>query len=286
MEQQLFQEKTERVQMSNQSERDASVKTIEITAKTIEEAIERGLQELNASREQVEVEILKEGRRGVFGLGSEEAEVRLTLKPAQVSFKVDPPAGQSVETNPPVESVAGDVAEIVAEDNEEDDDIQVDLPADSDLADIAVAYLAGILERLGVEAKVTARMATDLVEPGEEPPLVLDVTGSDLGILIGRRSETLRALQYMVRLMVSKQMNRWHPIVIDVESYRVRRRHSLHQLAEKMAERAVSSRRQVVMEAMPAYERRIIHIALRNHPAVITRSVGSEDNRKVTIIPK
>ncbi|MDX1520756.1 MAG: R3H domain-containing nucleic acid-binding protein, partial [Anaerolineae bacterium] len=118
------------------------------------------------------------------------------------------------------------------------------------------------------------------------PPLVLDVTGSDLGILIGRRSETLRALQYMVRLMVSKEMSHWTPIVIDVESYRVRRRNSLRQLAEKMADRAAKSQRKVVMESMPAYERRIIHITLRNHPDVITKSVGSDDNRKVTIIPK
>jgi spoIIIJ-associated protein len=90
----------------------------------------------------------------------------------------------------------------------------------------------------------------------------------------------------MVRLMVSKEMSRWQPVVIDVESYLIRRRRSLHQLAEKMAERAVATQRKVVMEAMPAHERRIIHIALRNHPTVFTKSVGSDDNRKVTIIPK
>jgi spoIIIJ-associated protein len=139
---------------------------------------------------------------------------------------------------------------------------------------------------MGIRADITARIATDLVEEGEEPPLALNITGKDLGILIGRRSETLQALQYMVRLMVSKEMTSWQPIVIDVESYRVRRRRSLHRMAEKMTERAMTTHKRVVLEAMPAYERRIIHVALKDHPAVITKSIGSDDNRKVTIIPK
>jgi spoIIIJ-associated protein len=116
--------------------------------------------------------------------------------------------------------------------------------------------------------------------------LVLDITGNDLGILIGRRSETLQSLQYMVRIMVSKETSSWHPIVVDVEAYRVRRRRSLLQMAEKMAERAATTHKRVVLEAMPPHERRIIHLALKSHPAVFTKSVGSEDSRKVTIIPK
>jgi spoIIIJ-associated protein len=139
---------------------------------------------------------------------------------------------------------------------------------------------------MGINAQVTPRLAVDLVEEDEEPPLVLDVAGDDLGILIGRRSETLQALQFMVRLMVNRDLNRWEPIVVDVQSYRVRRRRSLRQMAEKMAERAAASHKRVVLEAMPPHERRIIHIALRNHPHVTTKSVGSEDNRKVTIVPK
>jgi spoIIIJ-associated protein len=81
-------------------------------------------------------------------------------------------------------------------------------------------------------------------------------------------------------------MRSWQPIVVDVESYRVRRRRSLRQMAKKMAERAVATRKRVVLEAMPAYERRIIHLALKDHPAVFTKSIGGDDNRKVTIIPK
>lgn len=278
--------------MLNPNERDVNAKTIEVAAKTVDEAIEQGLTQLAAQREQVDIEVLREGKRGVFGLGSEEALVRLTLR-MQAVAEAAAPAGQLSEPKDQIDSPATPdpiINPISEEEHEEEDDddelFEGASSVESGVAEIAIGYLQGLLKGMGIEATVTARVAVDLVEPGEEPPLVLDVTGSDLGILIGRRSETLRALQYMVRLMVSKQMSRWQPIVIDVESYRVRRRNSLYQLAEKMAERAVSSRRKVIMEAMPAYERRIIHIALRNHPGVITKSVGSDDNRKVTILPK
>jgi spoIIIJ-associated protein len=137
-----------------------------------------------------------------------------------------------------------------------------------------------------VHARVQYRSGEDLAEEGEEPALILDVTGNDLGILIGRRGETLRALQYMTRLMLSRKLERWEPIIVDVESYRVRRRRSLRQLAARMAERVAFSKQQVVLESMPANERRIIHIALRDHPQVTTRSIGEGDNRKVTIVPK
>lgn len=139
---------------------------------------------------------------------------------------------------------------------------------------------------MGVEATVETRYASDLAEPDEDPPLVFDIVGQDLGILIGRRNETLQAIQYMVRLMVSKQMGSWQPIIVDVESYRARRRASLRKLAQRMAEKAVNSNQRVVLEAMPAYERRLVHIALRDHPGVVTKSIGRDKNRKVTIIPK
>jgi spoIIIJ-associated protein len=146
--------------------------------------------------------------------------------------------------------------------------------------------LQGLLDRMQVRSQVNARVGDDLSEEGEEPALILDVTGDDLGILIGRRGETLRALQYMTRLMLSRRLERWEPIIVDIESYRVRRRRSLHQLADRMAERVAFSQQQVVLEAMPAHERRIIHIALRNNPQVTTKSIGEGDNRKVTITPR
>jgi spoIIIJ-associated protein len=155
-----------------------------------------------------------------------------------------------------------------------------------EVGEIATHFLSQLLKLMGIKAAVTYRYGEDLVEPDESPPLVLDISGGDLGILIGRRSETLQALQDLVRLMVSKELSSWQPIVIDVESYRVRRRKSLRQMAEKMAERVAASHKRMVLEAMPPHERRIIHITLRDHPTVTTKSIGSDENRKVTIIPK
>ncbi|MCL4303931.1 MAG: protein jag [Anaerolineae bacterium] len=262
--------------MSNQNE------SLDVSAKTIDEAIEQGLAQLGLTREQVDVEIVKEGKRGVFGIGSEEAQVRLTRKrttPAEAAPTTEIaeaegiPAVETRATSKPVEPALPAPSE-------------VEPTQPTEMGEIAAQFLTQLLKLMGIKAKVSYRLGTDLVEPGEAPPLVLDITGGDLGILIGRRSETLQALQDMVRLMVSKELSAWQPIVVDVESYRVRRRQSLRQMAEKMAERVVATRKKIVLEAMPAHERRIIHITLRDHPLVTTKSVGSDDNRKVTIIPK
>jgi spoIIIJ-associated protein len=263
--------------MSNQNE------SLDVSAKTIDEAIEQGLAQLGLTREQVEVEIIREGKRGVFGIGSEEAQIRLTPRsPMSVSSAQTPEAAHTdltpaITITPPVETI---------DQPTQSAQTQAGSNQPSEVGELAVGFLTRLLKLMGIKATVSYRYGGDLVEPGETPPLVLDVTGGDLGILIGRRSETLQALQDMVRLMVSKELSGWQPIVIDVESYRVRRRQSLRQMAEKMAERVAASRKKVVLEAMPPHERRIIHITLRDHPAVITKSVGSDDNRKVTIIPK
>jgi spoIIIJ-associated protein len=255
--------------------------SLDVNAKTIDEAIEQGLAQLGLTREQVDVEILKEGKRGVFGIGSEEAQVRLTRR--SQAQPMQPAAIAQTEPTPTAEP-----AKSVEITDEPSQPAQPEPGPDQapEVGELAAGFLAHLLKLMGVKATVTHRQGTDLVEPGETPPLVLDVTGGDLGILIGRRSETLQALQDMVRLMVSKELNSWQPIVVDVEAYRVRRRQSLRQMAEKMAERVAASRKKMVLEAMPPHERRIIHITLRDHPAVTTKSVGSDDNRKVTIIPK
>ncbi|MCB9076681.1 MAG: Jag N-terminal domain-containing protein [Anaerolineaceae bacterium] len=277
--------------------------SLDVNAKTVEEAIEQGLQALNLSRDQVEIKVINEGKRGIFGIGSEEAVVRLTPKQqaAEPLSEISTPSNEIDFTTLEEPATPASHEEKIDE-SEPEEDIEVssaastlevteaaspaDFTPDSDVAELAKRCLAELLEHMGIEAEVTPRIAADLVDPGEEPPLVLDVTGNDLGILIGRHSETLQALQYMVRLMVSKELQSWQRIVVDVESYRARRRRSLYQMAKRMAERAVSSGERVVMESMPAYDRRIIHVALRDHPDVFTKSIGRESNRKVTIIPK
>jgi spoIIIJ-associated protein len=125
-----------------------------------------------------------------------------------------------------------------------------------------------------------------MIDGNNPPPILLDIQGEDLGVLIGRRGETLGALQYLVRLMVNRQTRRWVNIVVDVEGYKERRERQLKALAERMAERVVASQKSVVLEAMPPYERRIIHLTLRDHPTVTTHSIGEGDSRKVMLVLK
>lgn len=232
-------------------------RSVEASGKDVEEAISRGLAELGKTRDKVQIEVISEGSRGLFGLGAEEARVRISFIKPQV-----------VE-----ELVEKKVKEPAAP------------PLEKDFQQIAKGTLEELLARMGIRAQVVVRQKVD-TEEGELPTVVLDIVGDDLGILIGRQGETLAALQYITRLMVSRKTRRWHPLVVDVEQYKIRRERSLRRLAQRMAERVSFSRKQVSLEAMPAYERRIVHLALRDHPTVTTKSVGEGDQRKVTIIPR
>ena len=116
--------------------------------------------------------------------------------------------------------------------------------------------------------------------------VMVDIQGKDLSILIGRRSETLNALQYITSLIVSKELNRWVPLMIDVQGYRSRRERQLRQLGRRMADQAVQTGKKQVLEPMPANERRVIHLELRDNAYVTTESTGDEPFRKVTIVPK
>ncbi len=257
--------------------------SVKSSAKTVETAINQALEQLNLSREQVDVEIISEGKSGLFGLGAEDAQVLVTPKAPPTDAGGDAPAPDST----------GEIATEIVEEVVEEPEISAarETAADSDLIDPALQerareILQEILTRMSVTADISARIGTDLVDPGERPPLTLDITGADLGLLIGRKGETLRALQFVMRQILSKEAGRWVPVVVDVESYLVRRRKSLQQLADRMADRVVFSGRKVALEPMPAQERRIVHIQLRNHQHVYTNSVGEGERRKVVILPK
>lgn len=243
--------------------------SVEVTARTVEEAIEQGLAQLGASRDEVEIEVLHPGRSGVFGLGAQDASVRLT---------------RIVTPQTEIKAAAEETMEHLAAEEMAKPPSHPHWPPET--VELAVNLLQELIDRMGVKGKVLARVSDEFSDEEGVHTLVLNVTGKDLGILIGRQAETLQALQYIVRLMLSKRLAHWEPVVVDVESYRVRRRRALQRLALRMAERAVSTHRRVILEAMPANERRIVHLALREHPSVITKSTGEGDRRKVTIIPK
>ncbi len=166
-----------------------------------------------------------------------------------------------------------------------DDDDQADLGDEDAELGQAREVLEALLEHMRVRAEVVATLGQPEPE-SEGPVIVLDVRGDDLDPLIGRRGETLAALQYITRLILSKQFSRNVDLVVDVQGHKQRREEQLRRMARRMAEQAAQRQRVMSLEPMPANERRIIHLELRDHPDVTTESVGDGDRRKVTIVPK
>jgi spoIIIJ-associated protein len=250
--------------------------TLEVIAPSIEEAIEKGLRDLGLTHDDVEINVLDEGSKGLFGLGSRQARVRLVLKSEKSSKQIE-------EAAPSI-----DAAGLAKEDELPHyslEDIEGDEEERQFALQVARDTVSELLQRMSVRANVSAKyIDTDVAR--NKQPILVDISGKDLSILIGRQSETLNALQYIATLIISKELSRSITVTIDVQGYRQRREHQIRQLAQRLADQAVKTGRRQVLEPMPANERRLIHLELRNHPQVITESVGEEPRRKVTIIPK
>jgi spoIIIJ-associated protein len=252
---------------------------LEIIAPSVEEAIEKGLAELNLPEDAVEVEILDRGNRGLFGLGSRQARIRLVVK-GQASAG---PVERKLIATPAKDEE--DLEAGLEEELEEEGEAEAAADLDDTPLEVARATVEELLSRMNIGADVTAHYQSGEQE-GSRPVIWVDINGKDLSILIGKRTQTLQALQYISALIVSKELGRSVALIIDVEGYRTRRQAQLRRLAQSMAEQVVKTGRRQTLEPMPASERRIIHIELRSHPGVTTESAGEEPNRKVTIIPK
>ena len=229
------------------------MESVDASGKTVEEAIEKALAELGLERTQVEVEVVREGRSGILGIGGEEA--RVTVRPKEEA-KAEP-------------------KEAEAEEHEISED---------DIA-LGVEVLEKLLELMGVDATVRVR---EPETPGDGAAIVktvLDISGDDLGILIGRRGDTLASLQYLVNLIVGRKLKAKAGFGVDVAGYRRRREQSLRSLALHMAERVRTTKQMMTLEPMPPNERRIVHLALAQDTTVITESIGEGENRKVVIRP-
>ena len=153
----------------------------------------------------------------------------------------------------------------------------------NNLTEVAKRALEALLSQMGIAASVA--LLSPPATGGEEggPQIAFDIRGDDLGILIGRRGQTLACLQFILRLIVGHQTKTWVPITVDIEGYRQRRSEKLQSLAVRLAEQVRSRRSPFTLEPMLAYERRIIHLALANHPDVTTESVGEGEARRVVI---
>ncbi len=226
---------------------------VEASGKTVEEAIEKALEELGVGRDEVDVEVVNEAKGGILGVGGAQALVRVRL--------------------------LGDAAEKEAGGEAEGEFIE-------DEAEAAAQMLDRLLELMGIQADVSIR---DPETPGDGLGMakaVLDVEGDDLGILIGRRGETLASLQYLLNLMISRQIGQHMSFTVDVEGYRRRREKQLNTLAFRMADQVKRTRRPVTLEPMPPNERRIVHLALAEDREVETSSIGEGETRKVSITPR
>lgn len=254
--------------------------TLEVIAPSVDEAIEKGLADLGLPRENVQIEILDEGTRGILGIGSRQARIRLMVISKSES-----------DTKLQAQSESETADHLIP--SKESDETHGELEGDFDeptyaekenLIQLVRETVSDLLDRLGIDAEITAYFC----EPDDNRnviPIHVDIQGDDLSILIGKRSETLNALQYITRLIVGKEIERSVIIVLDVEGYRKRREHQLRQLAQRMAEQAIRTGRRQLLEPMPPNERRIIHIELRSNDQVETESRGEEPYRKVTIYP-
>lgn len=255
------------------------MRSYEETGKSVDEAVANGLRRLGLERDEVTVHVITEGRAGILGLGSEPARVRIDI----------PDPGEPLTGGPNVEPTAElveevddeDAAEAVEDEEEEYEEIDLD-----EVADVAQTIVERILDALQIDALVEVRdTPADLIETGS-PELTVDIAGRDLGALIGRRGETLSALQFIVNLVLARKMEQRVNVLVDIEGYRVRRERSLRGLATRMAERVAANHQAITLEAMPPAERRIVHLTLAEHPAVHTFSTGVGDDRKVVIAPK
>jgi spoIIIJ-associated protein len=265
--------------------------SLEIIAPSVEEAIAQGLADLGLSEDAVEIDVLDSGSRGLFGLGSRQARIRLTVKnkrgPEESRENFPLPAAIEIKKDELEDEFVEPEEEILEDQEAPPLDLERKAAIDQDDLDLDVAedVVRELLARMQVKAQVEAHYA-EPEDAQSRVPLQVDIFGKDLSILIGPRAETLNALQYIAGLIIGKELGKSVPLVIDVEGYRARRSQQVRQLAKRLAEQAVKTGRRQALEPMPASERRLVHIELRNNPQVTTESVGEEPRRKVTIIPR
>lgn len=288
---------------------------IEMAGKDVEAAIAAGLARLGVDREAVEVEVLDEGRQGVFGLGARAARVRLKVtappkrevpvKPSpspqekeEIPPPPPPPPSPEEETEEPEEVLEKETEEKIEEPKElleekpeeafeEEPAFDVEEETGAEETEIVRGVIEDLLSLMRFDR---ARVEVERAEPGpnEEkvPPWVVSVYGTGTEALIGRNAETLDALQTVARLIVGREMRSWVHLVVDVQDYKAKRAEKLQKRAHRLADQAVDTDRTVVLEPMPPNERRVIHVTLYEDRRVTTESIGEGSRRRVTIIPQ
>ena len=274
------------------------METLEVNAGSVDEAVDLALQQLGAKLSEVEIVVLTEGRAGILGVGAEDARIRVTKldvgrsRMSSENFPPRPPAityaSQSPQTSRPVMDDDDDEDEDY-EDEEDEPAAAPEVQFSNESRPAAKAgreILEGILSGLGFRATLVETAPPIPVPATSDITVAFDVRGRDLGLLIGRRGQTLASIQFVVNMMVNRKLRNSALVVVDVEGYRARRYQALRTLAERMADRVRRNGQPITLEPMNASERRIIHMTLQDYQDVATQSVGEGENRKVTVIPK
>ena len=253
---------------------------------TVNEAVSLALQKLGKTRDQVDVEVLKEGKKGFLGFGARAAEVRVTVKEdvrAIIEEENKPQQDEPVEETTEVVSIQQFVEDKPVDVVNGEEPVQVvndDQPKmqEQDPIEEAKAYLTNIAVEMGIQ---DLQIHTE----SEGKYVLLKLESEKAAFLIGKRGQTLNALQQLTQLVLNKSAKSFMLVKLDVEDYRERRQVALEQLAERMADKAIRTRKKVAFEPMPSYERKIIHNALANRLDIETYSEGVEPNRYLVIEP-
>ena len=281
------------------------MRQVEIAAKSVDEAVRLALEQLDRRSDEVDVEVLS-GNEG--GSEDDEVLVRVTAR-ERISTRARAAAASAAAPRPPADLPRPAPAPVPIplapeplddedeEEGEDEDDYQVEIeageqsfatPADA-VAPIAAEILQKLLTQMRFRARIIRHDAENeefLTAGSDAPSLVLNIAGiseQDKSLLIGRRGETLAALQFMVNLLLGAHTDLWARVIVDVDGYRLRRKEALTSLAERMAARVIAQRQPFPLEPMSAYDRRIVHMALADHPQVMTESTGEGEQRRVVI---
>ena len=242
-------------------------KTTEFHGKTVEDAIEKALAELGLEREDVSVEIIERGKSGFLGIGAVDAVVGVTYEAPDEEPEKPAPAEPAAAPAPAEDKPAAAGKPAPAKKTRRAEGAQ---------AEQTEAFLSGLLEHMGVQADIE-------ISPRKGGGLDVNLTGSGIGAVIGRRGETLDAIQHLTNYAVNRGSDKRSHINVDAENYRAKREESLVHLAEKMAAKAIKYKRSMALEPMNSYERHVIHAALQDYEGVTTSSTGSEPNRRVVV---
>ncbi|NTW07563.1 MAG: protein jag [Syntrophaceae bacterium] len=255
-------------------------KTIEIEEKSIDAAIETACQEFGVTRDKLNIEIISEGNRGFLGMLAKKAKIRASLLTLDVSFDLNVTESVPATTIPPiVEPQLKITPKPVPEKQEEKEENEAapQPAAISPLALKAKEILEGILEKMSFECQIT------LQETPEK--IVFNIEGDGSGLLIGKRGQNLDAIQYILNKAINRSDSERKMIIVDSETYRKRREESLLVLAERIREKVKKTKKPVSLSNMNAHDRRIIHLALQKDEALMTKSRGEGEYRKIVILP-